>query len=88
MSTLKKLRENRKLTQEQVSNMLKITIQYVSMLENGERNPSDNIKEKLANLYKCDISDIFLAVKQTKRLKKQNKKGSEKDASQKINKKI
>ena len=66
--TLQELRNNRKLTQEQASKLLTITKEYLSMLENGDRNPSDNLKEKMARLYNCDIADIFLAINSTKRL--------------------
>lgn len=64
--TLKKLREENKLTQKQVADFLGITIQYLSYLENGVRNPSDKLKEKMSSLYRCTIQDIFLAVKSTK----------------------
>lgn len=67
--TLQDLRKEKKLTQEQSSKILSITKEYLSMLENGERNPSDNLKEKMSKLYNCDIADIFLAINSTKRLK-------------------
>lgn len=67
--TLKDLRNNKKLTQDQASKLLAITKEYLSMLENGDRNPSDNLKEKMAKLYNCEIADIFLAINSTKRLK-------------------
>ena len=69
--TLKDLREDKTLTQEQTSKILLITKEYLSMLENGSRNPSDTLKEKMAKLYKCSIADIFLAINSTKRLIKQ-----------------
>ena len=71
--SLKDLREDKKLTQEQSSKVLLITKEYLSMLENGFRNPSDTLKEKMAELYECDISDIYLAISSTKRLKKRRK---------------
>lgn len=67
--TLQDLRNNKKLTQEQASKLLTITKEYLSMLENGDRNPSDNLKQKMAKLYNCEIADIFLAINSTKRLK-------------------
>lgn len=67
--TLKDLRIARSLTQEQASKTLSITKEYLSMLENGERNPSDSLKFKMVKLYNCEISDIFLAINSTKRLK-------------------
>lgn len=67
--TLQELRRDKLLTQEQASRLLSITKEYLSMLENGDRNPSDNLKEKMAKLYNCSIADIFLAINSTKCLK-------------------
>lgn len=67
--TLQDLRKNKDLTQEQSAKILSITKEYLSMLENGKRNPSDSLKEKMTKLYNCEIIDIFLAVNSTKRLK-------------------
>lgn len=66
MKNLKKLREDNGLTQKEVAKELDTTITYISLIENGNRNPSDKIKEKLAKLYKVTINDIFLAIKLTK----------------------
>lgn len=67
--TLQKLRNKKKLTQEQTAKLLEITKEYLSMLENGYRNPSDTLKKKMSKLYDCSIADIFLAISSTKRLK-------------------
>jgi len=64
--TFKQLREKSNLTQEQASKLLEITKEYLSMIENATRKPSDELKEKMAKLYKVSISDIFLAIKETK----------------------
>lgn len=69
--TLQQLRKDKKLTQEQTAKILTITKEYLSMLENGDRNPSDSLKEKMAKLYECNIADIFLAINSTKCLKKE-----------------
>lgn len=66
--TLQELRRDKNLTQEQASKILAITKEYLSMLENGDRNPSDNLKKKMAKLYNCSIADIFLSINSTKRL--------------------
>ena len=63
--TLKELRIKNGYTQEQVANSTDTTVTYISLLENGHKNPSDKMKEKLANLYKCSIEKIFLAIKLT-----------------------
>ena len=64
--TLKELRENKNVTQEEEAKEFKITKEYLSMLERGERNPSDKLKVKMANYFGVSISYIFLAVNQTK----------------------
>ena len=69
--TLQQLRNNKGLTQEQASKIFGVTKEYLSMLENGDRNPSDSLKEKMAKLYNCEIAEIFLAINSTKRFKKE-----------------
>lgn len=66
--TLKELRESKKMTQEEVANEFRITKVYLSMLERGKRNPSDKLKEKMADLYKVSMAYIFLAINETKSL--------------------
>lgn len=66
--TLKELREKNNLTQKEVAERLKVNKNYISMIENGSRNPSDKMKNKLAKIYKCSIVDIFLSLQTTKRL--------------------
>ena len=70
---LQELRAKRNLTQEQAAKILGIRKEYLSMLENGERNPGDKLKEKMTKLYECGIADIFLAINSTKRLKSKTK---------------
>lgn len=64
--TLKQLREKSGLTQKKVAEQAGISKNYLSMLENGTRNPSDKLKEKLSELYKCSATDIFLSIHTTK----------------------
>lgn len=85
--TLQDLRLAKELTQEQASILLTITKEYLSMLENGDRNPSDGLKEKMAKLYNCTIADIYMAINSTKRLKRQTKEARI-NASKNINKKV
>ena len=68
-STLKTLRIKRGKTQDEASIIFGITKEYLSMIENGKRNPSDKLKEKMANFYEVSMYDIFLAINQTKRFK-------------------
>lgn len=66
MKSLKQMRLDKGLTQEQASKLLGINKIYLSMLENKSRNPSDELKQKMAKLYKCTISDIYLSINSTK----------------------
>lgn len=65
--TMKQLREEAELTQEQVANSTNTTVTFISLLENGKRNASDEMKKKLAKLYNCEVIDIFLALQLTQR---------------------
>ena len=71
--TLQELRRDKNLTQEQASKILAITKEYLSMLENGDRNPSDNLKEKMAKLYNKPV--IAFAGSVTKEAKLCNQEG-------------
>lgn len=68
--TLKELREKNNLTQKEVSERLGVNKNYISMIENGTRNPSDKMKNELAKIYKCTVIDIFLSIQTTKCLTK------------------
>lgn len=65
IKSLKKLREQRKMTQKETAEKLNITKEYLSMLERGERNPSDKLKIKLAEIYNVSINYIFLSINET-----------------------
>lgn len=67
--TLQEMRIKKGLTQQQASKILDINADYLSMLENKNRNPSDKLKKKMAKLYDVSIADIFLAIQLTKCLK-------------------
>ncbi len=64
-ANLQEMRITNNLTQSEVAKCTGTTVTYISLLENGKKNPSDKMKEKLAKLYKCKIEDIFLAIKLT-----------------------
>lgn len=67
IKTLKQLREDKGLTQEQVAESTDTTVTFISLLENGKRNASDETKKKLAKLYDCEVVDIFSALQLTER---------------------
>lgn len=74
--TLKQLREKNNLTQKEVSEKLGMNKNYISMIENGSRNPSDKMKNELAKIYKCSIVDIFLSIETTKCLTKRGEENA------------
>lgn len=46
-------------TQAEIAKELKISVSALSMYERGERIPRDNIKIRIAALFKKSISEIF-----------------------------
>lgn len=64
--TLQQMRIDRKLTRKEVANRIGTTETYILMIETGKRNPSDNMKVKLAEVYNVKPTTIFLACQQTK----------------------
>lgn len=71
--TLKELRESRNMTQEEVGKATNKTTRYVSMIEQGIRNPSDKMKESLAEVYGVSLMQIFLSTQTTKSCTKEAK---------------
>ena len=56
----KKLRDLRgERTQEEVSRACEISVSSLSMYENGERIPRDEVKKRLADYYKKSVQSIF-----------------------------
>ena len=54
---LVKLRGTR--TQEEIANVIGISISAIGMYETGKRVPRDEIKVKLANFYNVSIESLF-----------------------------
>ena len=50
-------------SQKEVADAIGISVSALSMYENGERIPRDNIKVRLANYYNKAIGDIFFITK-------------------------
>ncbi len=55
--TLRKLRGNR--TQAEVAKALDISISALSMYENGERIPRDEVKKRISEYYGRTVQHIF-----------------------------
>ena len=48
-------------SRETVANAIGVSISALSMYENGERIPRDDIKIRIANYYKRSVDSIFFA---------------------------
>ena len=60
--SLKALRVNADMTQESASKALNITTRTLQNWENYETFPTAQQLLKICEIYKCEISDIFLPV--------------------------
>lgn len=65
MSTLKEIRNERGFKQHEAATLLKITSDYLSMLENGKRRPGNKLILRMADVYKKKPEEIFLAAHRT-----------------------
>lgn len=63
--TFKDLRIAANLTQQQLANKTGFSKDYISMIERGERNPSDKAKLIFANIFKVSVVEIFFATQRT-----------------------
>lgn len=59
---LQEFRLKNKLTQEQMANILDITVSHYKAIEYGQRNPSFELLERIKNIFpKANIDKIFLS---------------------------
>ncbi len=63
--TFKELRMNSNLTQEKLAEKSGFSKDYISMIERGERTPSDKAKMKFARIFNVPPVQIFLAIQRT-----------------------
>jgi len=56
---LKELRKERKLTQKELSIKCNLHINYIGMVERGERNPSLKNLEVIANAFDISLSELM-----------------------------
>lgn len=56
---LRKLREERKLTQQEVAGAIGVTAMAICQYETGERTPRDAVKIALAKFYNTTVEDLF-----------------------------
>jgi transcriptional regulator with XRE-family HTH domain len=56
---LRKLRRNKDLTQEQLADMVGVSLSFIGQLERGESGPSLETVQKIAEVLEVDISEFF-----------------------------
>ena len=58
---VRRLRGERKLTQEQLAYDAEIDLTYLGGIERGRRNPSVDVIVRIANALKCQPADLLSA---------------------------
>ena len=56
---LKSLRESKKMTQQELSNILKVSPSAIGMYENGRRSPDYETLRKISNLFHVSIDYLL-----------------------------
>ena len=70
MKRLKEIRKERRITQQEMADLLNISLNSYSRYERGKRNPDINILKKISKIldistdYLLGISDIPLSIKE------------------------
>lgn len=59
-NVLEQLRGERGLTQQELADKANVSRQTIISLENGRYNPSIQLAFRLANIFGCQIEDIFM----------------------------
>ena len=59
--TLRTIRKHRKMTQAEAASKVGITREHLCYIENGKRDPSMELLEKLAALYQTRIEFKYVA---------------------------
>ena len=57
---VKELRKNKKLTQEELANLIGISRQAINAIEKEKFDPSLPTAFKMANLFKTTVEDLFI----------------------------
>ena len=57
---LEALRKQRGVTQEELADLLEVSRQTISSLENGRYNPSIVLAIKLARFFRMNVEEIFI----------------------------
>lgn len=60
-SKIKKIRQDKSLTQEQLAQAVGISRSFYTLIENGYRKPSLKVAIKLAQELDCQVEELFFA---------------------------
>ena len=61
MNNVKHYRKKSKLTQEEVADRIGISVSYLSMIENGKANLTEDKMRKFSELFGVSVARIFFA---------------------------
>ncbi len=64
-SRIRQGRKDAELTAENAKSLLHITVEYLSMLENGHRQPSPKLISRMAEVYRRPVAYFLKAESQT-----------------------
>lgn len=59
MNNLKEVRENKKMTQEELGDVLGLSQETISQYEAGTRTPNIHMAKKIAEFFGVKVEDIF-----------------------------
>ncbi|MDP4144894.1 MAG: helix-turn-helix transcriptional regulator [Bacillota bacterium] len=59
-NNIKKFREDKGLTQEDLAGIVEVSRQTIISLEKGKYNPSIFLAYKIAKVFNCFIEDVFV----------------------------
>jgi len=58
----KKLRLRAGIDIEEATNLLQISKSMIYKIEQGYKNPSDKLKQKMIKIYGCSVQEVFSAL--------------------------
>lgn len=56
---IRKLREDRKMTQEDLAYQSEVDFSYINQIENGKRNVTVNVLERIAKALHVTLKELF-----------------------------
>lgn len=56
---LKNLRENKKITQQELSNKTGVSIRTISKIENGDERVQYRVLKEIANFFEVKIEELY-----------------------------